>query len=195
MSILSRLTLLFNDKLVNCFCHVCGNRTSLLGLDFGIDEEPDQEPRFACHSCTENLRPDLVKIQKAAFEFARSGMVKDCIDTEEAVVGWASMPWMRGTTREQAAAPKTAAAPLMTDEEYLAEKNAHDYRVDCELLVRKLVESKIESEQSGRLEDLAAGDTDASRQGMSLKEIEMLEFHRDNYVISYSKEVPTGWLV
>jgi hypothetical protein len=58
-----------------------------------------------------------------------------------------------------------------------------------------LVEDRIKKERLQRSEDLLEGILDENRQGMSLKEIEMLEFHRDNYVISYHREGPMGWLV
>jgi hypothetical protein len=120
MSIANNLTIFHNNQLVNFPCRICGGYVDPCGFDFGlIGEVPDQEPNFICHSCAEYLRPDLVEIQKAGLKFANNGLCTQCssIDTEEAVVGWASMPWMRGTTREQAAAAKTAAAPQMAEED------------------------------------------------------------------------------
>ena len=192
MSIANNLTIFYNNQLVNFPCNICGGRVDPDGFDFGlIGEVPEHAPNFVCHQCTEYLRPDLVQIQKAGFQFANSGLAQgSSVDTEEAVVGWASMPWQV----DKPAAPKTAAV-LPTDEEYLAEKNAHGYRVDCELLVRQLVEDRIKRERLRRSEDLLEGIEDANRQGMSLKEIEMLEFHRDHYCISLSTEGPMGFLV
>jgi len=193
MSILSKMTLFFNNQLVNFPCHICGGRVDPCGFDFCVNEGEGLSPSFVCYSCTKNLRTDLIAIQSAAFKFARSGLWQGCGDAEK-VSEDVVMPWMRGTTREQAAAAKTATG-LPTNEEYIAEKNAHGYRVECELLIRELLEDRIKRERLQRSEDLLEGIEDANRQGMSLKEIEMLEFHRDHYVISYHREGPMGWLV
>jgi hypothetical protein len=190
MTISSKLTIFYNNQLVNFRCCICGGYVDPCGFDFGLDEVPDQEPNFICHSCAEYLRPDLVQIQKAGFKFANSGLAQGSGDTGKSVEGTSSsMPWMRGTTREQA-----AAAP-QTTEQWQAEKHAHERRLESELLVRSLVEDRIKRERLRRSEDLLEGIEDANRQGMSLKEIEMLEFYRDNYVISYHREGPMGWLV
>jgi hypothetical protein len=187
MSIAQEMTIFHHNQLVNFPCRICGGYADPCGFDFCVNEGEGLSPSFVCYACAKYLREDLIEIQKAAFQFAESGLWQgSSVDTEKAVVGWASMPW-------QTAAP--AAAAPQTTEQWQAEKHAHERRLESELLIRSLVESKIESERSGRLEDLAAGDTDASRQGLSLKEIEMLEFHRDNYVISYHREGPMGWLV
>jgi hypothetical protein len=190
MSIAQEMTIFHHNQLVNFPCRICGGYADPCGFDFCVNEGEGLSPSFVCYACAKYLREDLIEIQKAGFEFARSGMVKDCIDTEKAVVGWASMPWQV----DKPAAPPAASA-LPTDKEYLAEKHAHERRLESELLVRSLVEAKIKAERLGRLEDLDEGIEDENRQGMSLKEIEMLEFHRDNYVISYHREGPMGWLV
>ncbi len=191
MSIANNLTIFHNNQLVNFPCHICGGRVDPDGLDFGLDEGPDREPSFVCYSCVRYLRPNLIEIHKAAFEFARSGMAQGSVDTGEAVVGWSPMPWQDGY---KPAAPKTAAG-LPTDEEYVAGRQAHERRLESELLIRQLVEDRIKKERLQLSEDLLEGILDENRQDMSLKEIEMLEFHRDNYVISYHREGPMGWLV
>jgi len=191
MTIANNLTLFYNNLLVSFSCHICGGRVDPDGFDFGlIGEVPEHEPNFVCHQCTEYLRPDLVQIQKAGLKFANSGLCTQCssVDTGKTVEENAriTMPW-------QTAAP--AAAAPQTTEQWQAEKHAHERRLESELLVRSLVEDRITRERLRRSEDLLEGIEDASRQGLSLKEIEMLEFHRDNYVISYHREGPMGWLV
>jgi hypothetical protein len=190
MTISSKLTIFYHNQLTPSDCRICGGRVDPNGLDFGLDEGPDQEPSFICGDCAKYLRPDLVEIQRAAFEFAESGMAQGCVDAGKSVEGTRpSMPWQDDY---KPAAPQAA---LPTDEEYVAEKNAHERRLESELLVRQLVEDRIKKERLQRSEDLLEGILDENRQGMSLKEIEMLEFHRDNYVISYHREGPMGWLV
>jgi hypothetical protein len=191
MTISSKLTIFYNNQLVNFRCCICGGYVDPCGFDFGlIGEVPEHEPNFVCHQCTEYLRPDLVQIQKAGFKFANSGLAQGSGDTGKSVEGTSSsMPWQDGY---KPAAP--AASALPNDKEYLAEKHAHERRLESELLVRSLVEDRIKRERLRRSEDLLEGIEDANRQGMSLKEIEMLEFHRDNYCISLSTEGPTGLL-
>ncbi len=116
MSILSKMTLFFNNLLVSFSCHICGGRVDTCGFDFCVNEGEGLSPSFVCHQCTEYLREDLIEIQSAAFKFARSGLWQGCGDAEK-VSEDVVMPWMRGTTREQAAAAKTAAAPQMAEED------------------------------------------------------------------------------
>jgi hypothetical protein len=191
MSIAQEMTIFHHNQLVNFPCRICGGYADPCGFDFCVNEGEGLSPSFVCYACAKYLREDLIEIQKAAFQFAESGLWQgSSVDTEKAVVGWASMPWQV----DKPAAPQ-AAAVLPTDKEYLAEKHAHERRLESELLVRSLVEDRITRERLRRSEDLLEGIEDASRQGLSLKEIEMLEFHRDNYVISYHREGPMGWLV
>jgi len=165
MTISSKLTIFYHNQLTPSDCRICGGRVDPNGFDFGLDEVPDQEPSFVCHSCAEYLRPDLIEIQRAAFEFARSGMARGSGDAGKSVEGMRNiMPWMRGTTREQAAAP--AAAGLPTDKEYLAGKHAQNLEIECMPLVRELVEAHLQN-----------------RQDLSLQDIQSLEFYLKNQVV------------
>ena len=165
MTILSKMTLFYNNQLVNFPCHICGGRVDPNGFDFGLlDEVPDREPRFVCYRCAEMQRPDLIAIQKAGFQFALSGMAQDCVNTGKAVEGTLKMPWIVDS-ETPAAAPQAATAPLMTDEEYLTEKHAQNLEIECMPIVRALVEKRLED-----------------RQGLSSQDIECLEFYLKNQV-------------
>lgn len=114
MSIAAKLTLFSTEQSVGFSCRICGMRECETGgLDFGFKEWPqDREPTLICRECAKYLRPDLVEIQDAAFKFAKSGLAQGCVEagkTAEDVV----MPWMRGTTRDQAAAATQAIDELM----------------------------------------------------------------------------------
>lgn len=92
MSIADNLTIFHHNQLVNFPCHICGGRVDPCGFDFCVNEGEGLSPSFVCFKCAESLRPDLIEIQKAGFEFANSGLAQDCIDAEKVAEGWAAMP-------------------------------------------------------------------------------------------------------
>ncbi len=97
MSIASKMTLFFNNQLVNFPCCICGERCDPCGFDFCVNEGEGLSPSFVCYSCTESLRPDLIAIQKAGFQFAESGLAQGCGDAEKTAEDVpVRMPWIVG---------------------------------------------------------------------------------------------------
>jgi hypothetical protein len=135
MSIANNLTIFYNNQLVNFPCNICGGRVDPDGLDFGLDEGPDTEPSFVCFSCAKYLRPDLIEIQRAGFEFARSGMWQGSGDTGKSVEGTrSSMPWWQD---DKPAAPAELENAKTENEQLISDQS--------EEFVKNLVLSEIKN--------------------------------------------------